>query len=79
MRSLSRQPLASLKDVDARAQLVFLPFRPAHITQRSLAAAMVRLTAIRNGMRDITNCSVGIVMGRPCNRFAGATVTSKKP
>jgi hypothetical protein len=40
---------------------------------------MVRLTALLNASRDVTNCSVGIVMGRPCNRFAGATVTSDKP
>jgi len=79
MRVLPRQPVAGAKDADARAQLAFLTFRPAYITQRSLAAMNMRLTAIRNGSRDITNCSVGIMMRCPCNRFAGATVATDKP
>jgi hypothetical protein len=54
-------------------------FRSPHVTQRSLAAANVRLTAIRNGSRHITNCRVRIVMGRPCNGFASKTVTTDKP
>jgi hypothetical protein len=54
-------------------------FRSPHVTQRSLAAANVRLTAVRNGSRDITNCRVRIVMGRPCNGIASAAVTTDKP
>jgi hypothetical protein len=33
---------------------------------------MVRLTAVREAAREIANCGVGIVMGCPRNRFAGA-------
>jgi len=62
-----------------RAQVALLALRPTYITQRSLAAMNMRLTAIRNGSRHITNCTVEIVMSRPCNRFAGATVTTDKP
>jgi len=62
-----------------RAQVALLALRPTYISQRSLAALHMRLTTIRNGLRDITNCQVGIVMSRPCNRFAGATVTTDKP
>src|SRR6266446_4660110 len=79
MRILPRQPVAGAKDADARAQLAFLTFRPTCITQCGLAAMHMRLTAIRNGARDITNCSVGIMMSGPCNRFAGATVATDKP
>ena len=78
MRILPRQPVAGAKDADARAQLAFLTFRPTCITQCGLAAMHMRLTAIRHGARDITNCSVGIMMRCPCNRFAGATVTTDK-
>jgi hypothetical protein len=53
-------------------------FRSSHVTQRSLAAANVRLTAIRSGSREITNCGVRIVMGRPCDGFASTTVTTDK-
>jgi hypothetical protein len=58
-----------------------LRLRPcsAYVAQRGLPAANVRLTAIRNGLRDITNCWVGIVLGRMGNDLAGATVTTDKP
>ena|SRR6266446_3614492 len=79
MRVLPRQPVAGAKDADACAQLALLTLGPTYVTQRSLAAMNMRLTAFRNGSRDITNCSVGIMMSRPCNRFAGATVTTDKP
>jgi hypothetical protein len=46
------------------------------IAHCSLATATVRLTAICNGSRDVTNCGVRIVMGGMCNGFAGATVTT---
>jgi hypothetical protein len=75
----ARQAVSSAKGVDACAQFALLTFRSAHVTQRSLAAAVVRPTAIRNGSRDMTNCRIGIVMGRPCNRFTSATVTTDKP
>jgi len=55
---------------------VFLGFRPAYIAQRSLAAADMRLPAIPNRLRDTTNCRVRIVVGRPCNRFAGPAVAT---
>jgi hypothetical protein len=77
MRILSRQPIA--KDADACAQLALLTSGPTYVTQRCLAAMNMRLTAFRNGSRDITNCGVGIMMSRPCNRFACATVTTDKP
>ncbi len=35
--------------------------------------------AIRNGLRDITNCWVGIVMGRTRNGLSGASITLNKP
>jgi hypothetical protein len=40
---------------------------------------MVRSIAVRNTSRDMANCSVAIVVSRPRNRFAGATVASHKP
>jgi hypothetical protein len=49
-----------------------------HAAQCSLSPTNVRLTAIRNGLRDFTNCWVGIVMGRTCNGLAGATITTDK-
>lgn len=39
----------------------------------------MRLTVIRNGSRDITNCGVRIVMCRPCNGIASTAVTTDKP
>ena len=40
---------------------------------------MVRLTAVRGALRDIANCSVGIVKGCTRNRFAGASIANDKP
>src|SRR5215471_17865576 len=54
-------------------------FRSTYVAQRSLPAANMRPTAIRNGLRDITNCWVGIVMGRTHNGLAGTTITTHKP
>jgi hypothetical protein len=56
-----------------------LHFCSTYVAQCSLPAANVRLTAIHNGLRDITNCWVGIVMGRTRNGLAGATITTDKP
>ena len=61
-----------------RALLAFTTFRPAHMTQRSLATTNMRLTAIRNSSRDTTDCRVGIVVCRACNCFAGAAVATHK-
>jgi len=39
----------------------------------------VRLTAIRNGLRDMTNCWVGIMIGRTPKGLSGASITINKP
>ena len=56
----------------------FFCFRPPHVTQCGLAAANVRLTAIRNGSRDITNCGVRIVMCRRSNGIASTAIATDK-
>jgi hypothetical protein len=59
-----------------RAQFAFFPFRPAYITQCRLAWTNMRLTAIRNGLRDKADRRVAIAVCRPCNGFAGAAVAT---
>ena len=49
------------------------------VTQRRFAAAMVRLTAIRNCAGNMPNGRIGIAIGRTRNRVAGATITAEKP
>jgi hypothetical protein len=56
-----------------------LCFCSPRVTQYSFATANVRLTAIRNGSRDITNCRVRIVVGHPCHGSASTVVTTDKP
>jgi hypothetical protein len=51
----------------------------AQVAQSSLAAAEVRPTVFRNGLRDIMNCWVGIVVGCMRNGWVGATITADKP
>jgi hypothetical protein len=59
-----------------RAQFASLPFRPAYITQCCLASTNMRLTAIRNGLRDKADRRVAIAVCRLCNGRAGAAVAT---
>jgi hypothetical protein len=48
-------------------------------TQCRVAAANVRLTGIDNGLRDGSNCGVGVVTSSSRNGFAGASITTEEP
>jgi hypothetical protein len=79
MRPLPGQPVACAKKADVPAQFAPLTLRSAvHYATQTCGRHGV-LTAARNASRDMANCSVGIVVGRPGNRFAGARVASHKP
>src|SRR5215831_5395797 len=56
-----------------------VPMRSPHGTQCRVAAADMSLTSIHNGLRDGSNCGVGVVTSRTRNGFACASVAADEP